>query len=271
MSFLPITGVIVTDPSKLGHLSNGDITTATSRRSIIGIRMCSRWLIPLVFALLTVASAQSTTSTYTFPTVHVEGTIGAVDGFFPHGFVPPVKITFKEENTHQIVTVDSKASGFYQAELSVGTYTMTAEHRGLATYVRVFRVKTPTKTVYLDGFVSPSYSCDAVIGGEELKDACGGMDSYPLPSRDGVRLRLDIRYAGRKRNADGSVEYFGSRTYPVLVAYDLFTLRADRVAYEERNRTLNASGNVVIEGQSDRGHEDRASFKIEDETAVRIP
>lgn len=51
---------------------------------------------------------------------------------------------------------------------------------------------------------------------------------------------------------------------PVSLAYNLFSLRADRVVYNTKENTLEAQGNVVMEDESGKHTADSVTFKIED-------
>src|ERR1700752_5263858 len=96
--------------------------------------------------LITIGSAQSPAHVAAVQTFHVEGTIDSIT----NGFFPPVQVVFEGDGTNQRVTVDDK--GFYQIDLPLGTYSMTAEFpkAGLTKYRRFFRVKAPA-TIHLDG------------------------------------------------------------------------------------------------------------------------
>jgi lipopolysaccharide assembly outer membrane protein LptD (OstA) len=57
---------------------------------------------------------------------------------------------------------------------------------------------------------------------------------------------------------------------PVFVAYNLFSLQADKVKYNAHSRTLEASGNVVVMNES--GVTQRAeSIKLKIESGQAIP
>jgi hypothetical protein len=208
-------------------------------------------------------------------TFHIQGII---DGPFTAA-LQHVEVHFVGNNLDQTVTADDK--GFYQVDLPVGTYTMTAavpplaNHVSLLTkYIRFFHVASPI-TITVNGYLDGIYACDGVWGGknaeEDYKDACGGEDSFPFPSNDGVPLRLDISYVRRERG-EKLVSYTSTTIIkrPVLVAYNLFALQADSVDYSPSNKTIGAYGNVVIEDQSGRSSAKSAAFKFENGKAIRI-
>ncbi|HYL45514.1 MAG TPA: hypothetical protein VEU52_00670 [Candidatus Limnocylindrales bacterium] len=166
------------------------------------------------------------------------------------------KVIFKGEGTSKTVLTDTK--GFYQADLPVGFYTMfvVPPSEGFKTYQRpLFRVTASTNITW-DVSIWPAPSCDPVVPEgsdhgvdvEEATDSCGGWKLFSAPSQDGVPFQLLINYPSRPLTESGTV--YTSRSVqdfktPVFVAYNLFTLQADRVTYDEKTRTLEASGNVV--------------------------
>lgn len=200
-----------------------------------------------------------------------------------NGALPRVEVSFASKNISQSVIVDDK--GFYQIDLPVGTYTMSAalppigpNHvSALTKYVRFFRVQSPT-IVTLNGALYGDYSCDGVWAGkdeneqkEDYRDACGGEDSFPFPSKDGVPLSLDIRYVRRART-DVLVSYSSNTVVrrPVVVTYNLFALQADSVDYDRTGGTIRAYGNIIFEDQPGQTHAGSAAFKFDDGKAIRI-
>jgi hypothetical protein len=225
------------------------------------------------------AFGQSGSRVAPVPTFHVRGTIDSMT----NGAIPHVEVSFVGDNTSQAVDVDDK--GFYQIDLPVGTYTMTAvfppfgpNHISpLTRYVRFFQVPSPT-TITLNGSLYGIYSCDGVWEAKDekeqlelYKDACGGEDSFPFPSKDGTPLRLDIWYVRRERT-EKLVSYSSNTVVrrPVLVAYNLFALQADSVDYDGKDLTIRAYGNVMFEDQSGQTHVGSAAFKFNDGEAIRI-
>lgn len=193
-----------------------------------------------------------------------------------NGAAPRIEVVFSSEYISQSVVVDDK--GFYQIDLPLGTYTMTAAFPGfgpkhispLTKYIRFFQVVSPTK-IKLNGVLFGDYSCDGVWMAENeeeqkelFKDTCGGEDSFLAPSSDGTPFQLDIRYVRRQRT--GRSFAYGNNAAvrrPVLVTYNLFSLQADSVVYDTTNRVVRASGNVLIEDQLGRTNAESVAFKIE--------
>jgi lipopolysaccharide export system protein LptA len=59
---------------------------------------------------------------------------------------------------------------------------------------------------------------------------------------------------------------------PVFVGYNLFTLRAEHVVYDGKNRTLQAKGKVVVineKGETQRA--DSMTFRVENGEATALP
>ena len=91
-----------------------------------------------------------------------------------------------------------------------------------------------------------------------------------MPSNSGTPLHVDINYTRRQRIGEWLV--YGTRAAiprPVLVSYNLFALQAESVSYDEKNRTVQAHGNVVFEDQFGRKQAESAAFKIENGNAIR--
>jgi hypothetical protein len=166
-------------------------------------------------------------------TVHVEGIVGDSLG----AVILHAEVHFVGDNDDREVTADGR--GFYQTDLSLGAYTMTAALLPSGpSHISSF---TNTSAFFGCRHPPPSNSTPPCItlvpamgfwGGkdaeESYKDTSGGEDSSPFPSRDAVPLRLDIRYVRRVRKE--TVVSDCSNTIvrlPVQIAYSLFALRAD--------------------------------------------
>ena len=215
-------------------------------------------------------------------TFHAEQAVKPVGGDnSPYIAVPRTEVRFHGDRLEKTVVVDEK--GFYQADLPVGVYKMTAEGptiggQGLTPYVRFFRVDSTTKVV-LDGalYLAPT-TCDIVVvtdtpeeQREEMKDACGGTDSFLLPSqKDGTPFEVFFRYPTRELTRYGFA-YNGSEKAPVFVAYNLFSLQATEVHYNAKHHTIGALGNVVVEdGSGATRHLAAAHFTFQDGVAAEF-
>jgi len=73
-------------------------------------------------------------------------------------------------------------------------------------------------------------------------------DFFSAPSSDGIPFQVWIRYA--KQNVSGDKYFYaGEKTPnydPVVVAYNLFSLRADEVTYDAKSRTIAAMSALPI-------------------------
>lgn len=195
----------------------------------------------------------------------------------------------------KVVVTDDE--GRYSAELPTGLYSMTAVVPQAASarfspflpYVRpVFLVNSVT-TVSLDGtlyFARPT--CDIAVtnkSGESpteeqleqaTKNLCGGEDFFSVPSADGVPFQIYFRYPKRRQSDQGFV-YVSDKIYeteapvPVFVAYKLFSLEANEVSFDVRDRRLTATGNVVIaDGSCKTRHFDSITVKMENGQAIPV-
>jgi hypothetical protein len=242
---------------------------------------------------------QSVTPTIQPQTFHIHG---MVRNTIDNSVVAGVKVTFEAEKGSKIVSTDRR--GIYEADLPVGLYTMTVQPLSpdQLTYKRpLFRVVSSTNLVFdvtLDTY--QKVTCEIVnpppgnqiSEPDRVKNTCGGMDLFLLPSEDGVAFQLLIRFGTRKPTENGyaysapvdfsvvpepSYVYRSGRNpptlgTPVFIAYNLFTLRADHVTYDEKNQTLHANGKVVVvneKGETQRA--DSMNFRIENGEANPVP
>jgi len=242
---------------------------------------------------------QSATPTIQPQTSHIHGTVRST---IDDSVVAGVKVTFEAEKGSKIVLTDRR--GIYEADLPGGLYTMTVQplDPGLLTYKRpLFRVASSTNLVF-DVSLNAYHKWICEIGNpppgnqisdrDRYKNACGGLDVFPLPSEDGAAFQLLIRFGTRKPIDSGYVYSAGvdfsvlpepSYVYrsghapptlgpPVFVAYNLFTLRADHVTYDEKGQTLHANGKVVV--VNEKGEKQRAdsmTFRLENGEATPLP
>jgi hypothetical protein len=240
-------------------------------------------------------------------TGHIHGTISIYRTYL-NSSVSNVEVTFKGDEVSKTVFTDDRGS--YDVDLPAGLYTMAVKplDRFQQEYRRpLFRVGS-SATLTLDVRFDPiGGSCDLVgpVGGphptaDTARSVCGGWDFFPVPSEDGVAFEIFIRFQSG-RTIDHKEVYSirepiigyelpplgqtipddwqaHSRRVvfdvgiPVFVAYNLFTLRADKVVYDAQGRTLEATGNVVAdsaEGSTQRA--DSMKFRIENGQATPLP
>lgn len=187
---------------------------------------------------------QSATSEAQSPTFHVRGTVRDASGAAVYG----VKIAFRNEQASKSMLTND--AGKYEADLPLGSYTMTAAGIGFQPYVRpTFRVTSPASLTF-DVVMHASGDCEipifdlsGIVTAEEWaaaqKPSCLLEDFFPVPSQD-APFNVSFRY--RSRTVAGNTTSYAG---PVFVAYNLFSLRADRVTYDSKNKSLQASGHVV--------------------------
>jgi hypothetical protein len=213
-------------------------------------------------------------------TIQVRGTIRA----FNNSVVRGAEVTFQSQKIS--MTVSSNSSGFYEANLPFGLYTMTAKpvERYLQRYRRpLFRASSPTSLTFNITLDPIGPFCDVVkpVPGQPAPAdddvrICGGGDSFSVPSLDNVPFDLFIQYETRRPTNQGYTyntgEHLPVSQRAVFVAYNLFTLQADHVVYNLQGRTLEATGNVVVsnaDGSTKRA--DSMNFRIEDGAATELP
>jgi hypothetical protein len=226
-----------------------------------------------VLLLCTALFGQSATAAAPGQTFHVRGTI--TDPL--EAVIRGVKVTF--QNGQLTNTVTTNDVGVYEADLPFGDYTMTAQGVGFKVYRRpLFRIMSPT-TAILNATLLVGRCGDMVIvnsSGAPVTDEqyraatehCRGEELIPIPSREGLRLELSVRY-GDRTLVGSTYSYTGEKTHqyetPVFVVYNLFSLQADKVTYDSQRQTIEATGNVVAVNEL--GATQRANsmaFKIED-------
>jgi len=177
----------------------------------------------------------------------------------------------------KVLTTDAK--GVYEDDFPLGVYAMTVENPGFEVFHRPpFRVTSPRR-ITLDITLRVRATCDPHFVGaaptsDQFEDAvrrlCVREDFFPASSRDGVPFQVYVHYGSRKE-IDGSFAYTGLTERPVFVAYNLFSLQADSVTYDVKNRTIQASGNVVAANESvTTARADSMTFKIENGQAVPV-
>ena len=225
------------------------------------------------------------------PTFHVQGTITGP----ANSIVSGAEVRFQSDNLNKSIISDG--AGFYEADLPVGLYTMTAllpKNRFLATFQRpLFRVDSSTTltlnaVLYLarrtcdfgtvlrpEGSTHATGSPDAGQLEEATKGLCGGEDVFPIASREGTPFQLYIRYP-RRLQVDGGWAYNSdlvalNSKVPVLAQYNLFTLLADHVVYNTQRRTIEAKGEVImVTGSGMTQTADSMTVKIDNGDATRL-
>ncbi|MGA7223476.1 MAG: hypothetical protein WA603_08700 [Candidatus Acidiferrales bacterium] len=227
-----------------------------------------------LFALLLsciVFSTQTAEPVKAPPTFHVQGTVRS--DLSANDYVHWAEVRFEGEGLKRTVSTDEK--GFYEAELPLDAYTMAVEPLGSRSqdYQRpLFRALSPmslTFNVTLDGTIS----CEPLLPAPGSVPAdfspCQELHVFPAPSADGTPFQIYIRFLAQWKTDRGY--RYGADHNPVFVAYNLFTLRAERVVYDAQNRTIEATGNVIeqnVDGST--WHADAVTVKFENGQATPV-
>lgn len=207
-------------------------------------------------------------------TFHIGGTIRSSSGYLVDG----ARVRFQSKETSKTVLTDNK--GIYGADLLLGDYTMTIQSPVFITCHRpLFRVASPIRITFDFSLHPAPISIDPPndITDPKVRAAVQDASKYdmspyveqflPAPSTDGLPFQLYVHYAIRSEN--GKTYTYSGDTYPpynnpVFVAYNLFSLQADKVIYDLKNRTIKATGNVVVEdGSGATQRADSMTLKIE--------
>lgn len=238
------------------------------------LSMKARHLVFLVFWFpVAIAYAQNDLRSQVF---HVEGAVRDPAG----AVVPRAKVVFRSGSSE--TTIATNETGFYEVDLPLGTYTMTAKTSGFITYKRpLFRMDRPGRLVFDVGLQLQECG-DMVIGnssGRPVTDAeiyaatesCRPEDLFRKQARDGTPFEISIRRESHTKSGN-TYRYDAphSRYHaPVSVAYNVFSLHADHVSYNPKQNTLEATGNVIVEDESGKQEYDSVTFKLENGRASR--
>ncbi len=211
-------------------------------------------------------------------TVRVGGTIKDPSG----AAIPRAKVEFRSKQFDRTVTTNDL--GVYAADLAIGDYTMTAQSFGFRPYRRPIFRTMPLSGLTFDITLPVQSTCDIEIVSTSTpvppegwatarKELCLREEFFPIPARDGVPFQLYIRYVKRSVVRDTYIYTCGKMPNedPVFVAYNLFSLQADEVFYDAKNRTIKADGNVVSIDES--GATQRANsmtYKLENGQATPL-
>jgi hypothetical protein len=150
-----------------------------------------------------------TVRTKKIPTLHIKGVIADASG----GVVPGIKIWFQSNLLDKTVTANN--AGEYEADLTLGDYSMLARSRFLMMHRMRFHGTSPT-TLTVKGVAYPiRETCDLMWGSnqehneEMAKQSCGGEDSFQIPSENGASSPLYIQFERRKPTDGGYCVFRG--------------------------------------------------------------
>jgi hypothetical protein len=122
-------------------------------------------------------------------------------------------------------------------------------------------------------YLRPPVLCDVVIftpkgrpatpEEESNRDAgCWGEKFFLVPSSNGVPFEVD--FFGLDNGSDACSITRSNKKHREAATYNLLSVEANKIVYHPFERTLEASGNVVIEDESGEHHQDSATFEIRD-------
>jgi hypothetical protein len=153
-------------------------------------------------------------------TFHIKGTVTDPLGAVIQG----VKVAFQNEQLSKAVTTNNV--GVFEADLSLGDYTMTAQSRGFRFYRRpLFRVASPVN-VRFDIVLPVGKNINRIEVGEAGPPSYCGEEFFPAASKDGTPFKLYIRYGGLRSTNGETRDYRADKNKyddPVFVAYNLFS------------------------------------------------
>ena len=197
--------------------------------------------------------------------------------------VPGLWVTFEGKSSR---TVKVNSRGAYEADLPSGIWIATAtvspapgtkSERGMS-HPRRFRVTGSTSAV-LNIYLPPPVMCDLLIltpsgqpaTPEELAardTACYGEKFFPVPSADGVPF--EVHLGGLDESRESCSINGVNEAAREFATYNLLSVEADKVVYHPDEKTLEASGGVVIEDESGKHKAHSIIFHLQDGLAVPI-
>jgi hypothetical protein len=234
------------------------------------MRLAKFTLVPAIFCAILFAQAGAVSSA--LGTFHMQGTVTDPNG----AVVPNVKVVFRNGSSQ--INLITNETGLYQTDLRPGLYTMTAQFLGFKTYHRpLFRVESggnATLDIRLqlprcgDMVIVPT--TDAAI--DAATEFCRHEDTFSLPGKKGDGFAISIQYESRTSIRNGYV-YEGAgppARQPIFLAYNLFSLCADHLVYDVKQKTIEASGNVSVQDESVQQKADSMTFKFKEGQVVRL-
>jgi hypothetical protein len=200
------------------------------------------------------------------------------------GPLEKVEVAIKGGGFEKAVSTDS--NGLYSVDLPLGRYTIVVtppDQRVYLPYRRpLFQVVKPI-TVVIDITIRGTSSCDFgfVSGGSridsseviqqnqaaiesQLKDSCGGSDSFVLPSKTHVPFEVLIDYFRRDSSREPEFTYEGAS-----LDYNLFTLKAHTIVYNSETHVVEGRGDVeLVSKDQATSKTDDLSFRLKDGEAI---
>jgi hypothetical protein len=215
-------------------------------------------------------------------TLHIKGSMTQCGKKTPHFWV-----AFRGDTTK---TVRADDAGAYEVDLPPGSWTAitvavateTADGASLSR-PRHFRVTAPG-SLMLNLNLRPPVMCDLAIitpNGQPATpertsgrdQACWGEKSFQVPSADGVPFEVDLfgLDSGWNNGWDPcSTNHENKMPHREFATYNLLSVEANKIAYDENRRSLEARGDVVIEDESGEHKAQAITFYIQNGRAFTV-
>ncbi len=198
---------------------------------------------------------------------NISGAVSVFSGD-PPARLADAKIVFQDADGPAVETV-TNPKGEYTASVTPGhDYSVSVTSKGFCPVHRpAFRL-SPGSTVRFDFTITLLCPGDRTVSSTD-HDKAAEDDAYfnsPIPYyfEESVALgkshlrTLIIAFGKRTKKGDAQVEYFPlpSREHsnvrlPVTMAFDTYTVKADRAVLDRRTRVLSAKGNVSVADGTD--------------------
>ena len=224
-------------------------------------------LVGVALWLFTALSVQSQENRQFPSRIHVSGTVSQCGEAFPSRFVK-----FKGDSTQVVKTNDS---GVYEADLDSGMWVLTTpgsatDPSDLSTSrPRLIRLTAPGSLI-LNIYVRPPMICDVAESGRDL--GCWGEKFFPLPSSNGVPFEVDLFGLPSGSAVDACSTAATTKTkHRESATYNLLGLEADEIVYDPSEKTLHATGDVVITDETGKRGVASVVFRLHDGQAEVMP
>jgi len=224
-------------------------------------------LFPYLSALLSYSAlfAQSAANTPPAAQVHISGTTRPcgepVPGRWWVGFDgnPPL--------ASRMVKTDDR--GRYETDLPFGAWTMTLRSASEDTTefarARRFQVSASGRLVF-DIHLRPPIACSVRGTPEQRAGVCWGEQFFQVPTTTGVPLEVDLFGLYRNGNPCAAIE--AKSRHREFASYNLLSIEADHVAYHSSEKTLEASGDVLMQDETGEHKANSVRLYIQDGQAL---
>jgi hypothetical protein len=133
---------------------------------------------------------------------------------------------------------------------------------------RRFQVTAPGGLL-LDIHVRPG-PCSVRGTPEERAAMCWGEQFSQVPSAKGLTFEVDLFGLYNKLNWSPCETGQANSRHREFAAYNLLSIEADHIVYNQFEKTLAANGDVLIEDETGEHRAESVSFRLEDGKAIPI-